>query len=104
MESPKRTCQGLALVITNYACGKKIRNGADNDHKNMEKSFKHLGFEVICYKNVTKSKLTDLWMNVSIHESVSILKSDTGEFNIFTFFKNNINRQRSHKKKLEDAI
>lgn len=43
-------------------------------------------------------------MNVSIHESVSILKSDTGEFNIFTFLKNNINRQRSHKKKLEDAF
>lgn len=38
-------------------------------------------------------------MNVSIHESVSILKSDTGEFNIFTFLKNNINRQRSYKKK-----
>lgn len=60
MESPKRTCQGLALVITNYACGKDIRPGADYDHKNMEESFKRLGFEVRCYKDVTKSNLTDL--------------------------------------------
>eukprot|EP00105_Crassostrea_gigas_P041132 XP_019925280.1 PREDICTED: uncharacterized protein LOC105334176 [Crassostrea gigas] len=76
MESPKRTCQGLALVITNYACGKKIRNGADNDHKNMEKSFKHLGFEVICYKNVTKSKLTDLLDECS-------KKTDWNKYNSF---------------------
>lgn len=60
MESPKRTCQGLALVITNYECGKDIRHGADYDHKNMEESFKRLGFEVRCYKDVTKSNLTDL--------------------------------------------
>uniref|UniRef100_A0A8W8M567 Caspase family p20 domain-containing protein n=1 Tax=Magallana gigas TaxID=29159 RepID=A0A8W8M567_MAGGI len=76
MESPKRTCQGLALVITNYACGKKIRNGADNDHKNMEKSFKHLGFDVICYKNVTKSKLTDLLDECS-------KKTDWNKYNSF---------------------
>lgn len=39
---------------------KDIRPGADYDHKNMEESFKRLGFEVRCYKDVTKSNLTDL--------------------------------------------
>lgn len=57
---PDRTCQGLALVITNFTSGKNIRKGADSDHKNMTESFKRLGFEVICHKDVSKSKFTYL--------------------------------------------
>lgn len=57
---PDRTWKGLAVVITNFLTGSRIRGGADNDQKYMTESFKRLGFEVIPHKDVTKPKLGDL--------------------------------------------
>ncbi|XP_061575445.1 caspase a-like [Cololabis saira] len=63
----------VALLITNitFSNASWNRNGAEVDHKNMERQLSSLGYEVVTYTNLTGEEINKAFIRFAKHEKLS---------------------------------